>query len=190
MGGGTRTGVYEGKRGGGGDDGGVIKEEGGASLEDRREVRPMGTKEREAGIAACRQSRGAGGRAVVGRRGWFNLCGGGGGGAGVRGGRLLPRERPRRDAASPGLHAVPHRLAAAWEDGCHGPRRRWGSGDMSSLRLAAPPARRGRGPPSFPSLLPAGRARSPPDAAGGGRGQRCRSAPELRTRRAASRRLL
>lgn len=95
----------------------MIKQKGGVSIGDRREMRPIGTKEREAGIEASRQCRAAAGRAVAGRRGRFNLCGGGGGGAGVRGGRLPPREGPRRDAASPGLRAAPHRPAAAWEEG-------------------------------------------------------------------------
>lgn len=91
MRGGTRTGVCEGRRGGGGGDGGVRRQKGGVSIGDRREMRPIGTKEREAGIEASRQCRaGEGWQRRCGRRGRFNLCGGGG----VRGGRSRPGRVP------------------------------------------------------------------------------------------------
>lgn len=74
----------------------------------------------------------------------------------MRGGRQPPREGPRRDAASPGLRAAPHRPAAAWEHGRDRPRRRWDSGHMSSSGLAAARAVRPR-PSRRPRSVPAGR---------------------------------
>lgn len=104
-----------------------LTEEGGISLQDGREIWPMGTKESEVGIERRGQSwvehsRAVGGRGGVGRRGRFNLCSGPRGGGwwwweGAWGGCSRPRRVSASGAASPGLRAEPLRPTAARKDG-------------------------------------------------------------------------
>lgn len=144
----------------------------------------MGTKEREAGIAASRQCRAAAGRAVEGGGGGLTSAAGAAAararaGAGCRPGRVPAVMRRHLGYAlrltGPQLRGSTAEIARGG-GGIAGtcPRPGW------LLR-----GRCGRGPPAVPARsLPAGAT------AGGGRGQRCRSALEPRTRRAASRRLV